>query len=159
MILRYLDLEGATKDFPLDKPVTLGRSLDASIPLPNASVSRTHASISSQADGSLAIRDLDSSNGIYVNDRRIDRIASLASGNHIQIGELHFVIEISPNPEIPTTLKAVPSPLANAPASAAPAAPAEPEPAAEPEAPAPEAAPAPKAPDNSGRKKIVIKLK
>lgn len=157
MILRYLDLEGASKDFPLDKPVTLGRSLDASIPLPNASVSRTHASISSQADGSLAIRDLDSSNGIYVNDRRIDRIASLTSGNHIQIGELHFVIEISPNPEIPTTLKAIPSPTAAAPA--AEAAPAASAPAAEPAAPAPEAAPAPKAPDNSGRKKIVIKLK
>ena len=157
MMLRYLDLEGASKDIPLDKPVTLGRSLDASIPLPNASVSRTHASISSQADGSLAIRDLDSSNGIYVNDRRIDRIASLTSGNHIQIGELHFVIEISPNPEIPTTLKAVPAPAAAAPA--AEAAPAEPAPAAEPAAPAPEAAPAPKAPDNSGRKKIVIKLK
>ncbi len=158
MILRYLDLEGASKDFPLDKPVTLGRSLDASIPLPNASVSRTHASISSQADGSLAIRDLDSSNGIYVNDRRIDRIASLTSGNHIQIGELHFVIEISPNPEIPTTLKAIPSPTAAA-APAAEAAPAASAPAAEPAAPAPEAAPAPKAPDNSGRKKIVIKLK
>jgi pSer/pThr/pTyr-binding forkhead associated (FHA) protein len=157
MILRYLDLEGASKDFPLDKPVTLGRSLDASIPLPNASVSRTHASISAQADGSLAIRDLDSSNGIYVNDRRIDRIASLTSGNHIQIGELHFVIEISPNPEIPTTLKAIPSPTAAAPAAEAdPAASA---PAAEPAAPASEAAPAPKAPDNSGRKKIVIKLK
>ena len=26
MMLRYLDLEGTTKDIPLDKPVTLGRS-------------------------------------------------------------------------------------------------------------------------------------
>ncbi|MBP1589634.1 MAG: FHA domain-containing protein, partial [Kiritimatiellae bacterium] len=123
MMLQYIDLQGTTKDIPLDKPVTLGRDRAATIPLPHPSVSRNHASISAQADGSLAIRDHDSSNGIYVNDRRITGIASLASGAKIQIGELLFSIEISPNPEIPTVLKALPAP---APAAAAPAAAATP---------------------------------
>lgn len=166
MMLQYIDLQGTTKDIPLDKPVTLGRDRAATIPLPHPSVSRNHASISAQADGSLAIRDHDSSNGIYVNDRRITDIASLASGAKIQIGELLFSIEISPNPEIPTVLKALPAPApaaapaaAATPAAAAPAAPAT-EPAAAPAAPDAPAAPAPAAiPNNAGRKKIVIKLK
>ena len=43
MMLQYIDLQGTTKDIPLDKPVTLGRDRAATIPLPHPSVSRNHA--------------------------------------------------------------------------------------------------------------------
>lgn len=146
MNLRYIDLAGTSKDLSLDAPITLGRSLEANIPLPDASVSRSHASIMAQADGSIAIRDLNSSNGIYVNDRRIENIAPLRDGAKVQIGELFFKLALSPNPDVPPTLTAIPAP---APAPAEPEAPAA----------APEAAPAPAAEKPAGPRKIVIKLK
>lgn len=56
--------------------VMVGRSIDAVMRLAREGVSRFHARLSWAADGRVAVRDLDSASGTYVNDQRVcgDRI-------------------------------------------------------------------------------------
>ena len=63
----------------------------------NRRVSRTHAIIewSDDAAGSLRIRDLESTNGTYVNGRRVEGAARLASGDRIRLGTRGPEMEIS----------------------------------------------------------------
>jgi diguanylate cyclase (GGDEF)-like protein len=64
--------------------VVLGRSETAHVVLDLENVSRTHACIRKSAAG-YVLRDLDSTNGTYVNDERIHE-HRLADGDQIQIG-------------------------------------------------------------------------
>ena len=61
--------------FELDStgvPVTLGRDGSCTIQLHDSEVSRVHAEIR-RAGASLVVADLNSSNGTYVNSRKVDR--------------------------------------------------------------------------------------
>jgi two-component system, cell cycle response regulator len=73
------------KRFPIAQAETiLGRSADATIPLDAESVSRRHARILMTAAGYL-LEDLGSTNGSFVNDRRIDQ-APLQDGDLLRVG-------------------------------------------------------------------------
>ncbi|HLI89821.1 MAG TPA: FAD-dependent oxidoreductase [Ktedonobacteraceae bacterium] len=63
----------------------LGRSKECDIPLHDAAVSRTHAEIFSAPDG-FYIRDLDSSNGVFVNKVKINNAYHLAHGDRVVVG-------------------------------------------------------------------------
>ncbi len=65
-------------------PVTLGRDASCTIQLHDSEVSRVHAEIR-RAGAALVLADLTSSNGTYVNSRKIER-HELASGDQVQIG-------------------------------------------------------------------------
>ncbi len=62
----------------------LGRSVEATFALDTESVSRRHARISC-ADGAAVLEDLGSTNGSYVNDRRVER-CGLKDGDIIRVG-------------------------------------------------------------------------
>ncbi len=64
--------------------ILIGRDPGCYLPLNHPSVSFHHAQIYKQ-DGGLAIRDLNSTNGTFVNGKRI-AIVPLSSGDEIQIG-------------------------------------------------------------------------
>jgi pSer/pThr/pTyr-binding forkhead associated (FHA) protein len=68
----------------------IGRSLSADIRFDDATVSRRHALVVSQADG-VRVLDDRSLNGVYVNGRRVDW-APLNDGDQIAIGRhtIHF---------------------------------------------------------------------
>jgi pSer/pThr/pTyr-binding forkhead associated (FHA) protein len=68
----------------------IGRSLSADVRFDDATVSRRHALVVSQADG-VRVLDDRSLNGIYVNGRRVDW-AALSDGDEISIGRhtIHF---------------------------------------------------------------------
>ena len=71
--------------FVLDEPaVTLGRISSNTIQLHDTEVSREHAELRRQ-DDAFIIRDLGSSNGTFVNRRRITE-QELASGDQVQLG-------------------------------------------------------------------------
>jgi len=72
------------------KPIILGRDRKADIQLSDITVSRQHAEIFPGNDG-FYIRDLGSSNGVAVNQTRIDNPYLLANGDRISIG--NYVIE------------------------------------------------------------------
>jgi diguanylate cyclase (GGDEF)-like protein len=62
----------------------VGRAPDVGIPLESDSVSRRHARVTRTEPGFL-LEDLGSTNGCYVNDRRVDR-AVLKDGDIIRVG-------------------------------------------------------------------------
>ncbi len=78
------------KRFTLDQPVTrLGRDSSNTIRVPDSEISRHHAEIRREDDG-FSIVDLNSSNGIYVNGRRVPQ-ARLDTGDRVQLGQTVFL--------------------------------------------------------------------
>ena len=69
---------------------TLGRATGADFIVDAALVSRVHCRVSALPDGTLELRDLDSTNGTFVNGQRVEA-ARLASGDRIQVGRVEFV--------------------------------------------------------------------
>lgn len=68
-----------------DEPATIGRDASNKIRLRDAEVSRRHAEIRRDVNGRTLV-DLESSNGVYVNGRRI-KTRRLVNGDQIQIGK------------------------------------------------------------------------
>jgi pSer/pThr/pTyr-binding forkhead associated (FHA) protein len=69
---------------------TIGRATGADFIVDAALVSRVHCRVSALNGGELEIKDLESTNGTYVNGERIET-ARLASGDRLQVGRLEFV--------------------------------------------------------------------
>ena len=69
---------------------TLGRATGADFGVDGALVSRVHCRLIALQDGGLEVRDLDSTNGTFVNGKRI-QTAQLESGDHLQIGRVELV--------------------------------------------------------------------
>jgi diguanylate cyclase (GGDEF)-like protein len=74
------------KRFALEfTPVRLGRGTDNDIVLHGYSVSRQHARLD-RRDGRWWLADVDSTNGTYVNEEKVDREVGLANGDRLQLG-------------------------------------------------------------------------
>ena len=72
----------------IDKtPWRIGRGGNNDLVLQDHSVSRLHAEIRCGDDGQLILHDLDSLNGVFVNDNRIQTI-QLREGDRIEIGDV-----------------------------------------------------------------------
>jgi pSer/pThr/pTyr-binding forkhead associated (FHA) protein len=69
---------------------TIGRATGADFIVDAALVSRVHCRVTAMPDGGLELRDLDSTNGTFVNGQRIET-ARLASGDRIQVGRVELV--------------------------------------------------------------------
>ena len=78
-----LTLEGATHDLP-HRPIVLGRSKDCDIRLADPNVSRRHAEVRPDGDGFLIV-DLDSTNGIEVDGKRV-KVLALTDGARFRLG-------------------------------------------------------------------------
>jgi pSer/pThr/pTyr-binding forkhead associated (FHA) protein len=83
--------DGRVFDVPAGQ-VTVGRALDNELVFDDPSLSRKHCRVSRQGPGQLALEDLGSSNGSYVNGRKIGR-AVAATGDVVQFGDLVFRVE------------------------------------------------------------------
>ena len=85
----------------------IGRSLSADVRFDDATVSRRHALVVSQAEG-VRVLDDRSLNGIYVNGERVDG-AALADGDEIAIGRhtIHFFDSATVGSGTPTAPAAV----------------------------------------------------
>lgn len=69
---------------------TLGRAIGADFIVDAALVSRVHCRLTALADGGLELRDMDSTNGTFVNGTRVDT-TRLASGDRVQIGRVELL--------------------------------------------------------------------
>jgi pSer/pThr/pTyr-binding forkhead associated (FHA) protein len=69
---------------------TLGRATGADFGVDGALVSRVHCRLTALPEGGLEVRDLDSTNGTFVNGERV-QAAQLASGDRIRIGRVELV--------------------------------------------------------------------
>lgn len=70
---------------------TIGRDADNDIQLTGANISRHHAKIHNMA-GVVEIEDMGSSNGTYVNGKKIMR-ERISHGNEIRMGRVYFLFE------------------------------------------------------------------
>ena len=69
---------------------TIGRATGADFIVDAALVSRVHCRLTALAGGELEIRDLESTNGTFVNGERVET-ARLASGDRLQVGRVELV--------------------------------------------------------------------
>jgi hypothetical protein len=76
-----------------DRPLVIGRSPDVDVVINNTSVSRRHAEVWRTSDG-VAVRDLESTNGTYVNGHRVTAV-SLSPRDDVTIGAVHLRIELA----------------------------------------------------------------
>ena len=82
------------KEVPIgSRPVGIGRSPDSDLPVDNLAVSNYHARVYVEA-GRLVVEDLDSLNGTFVNDLRVER-ATLHDGDSIWVGKHHIKVDAS----------------------------------------------------------------
>ncbi len=69
---------------------TIGRAAGADFIVDAALVSRVHCRLTALPGGQLEVKDLDSTNGTFVNGTRI-RVARLASGDRLQVGRVELI--------------------------------------------------------------------
>lgn len=86
------DDEGATTIVPLgEEAITIGRQQGNTIQLTEKNVSRTHARLFPDSEAWM-IEDLNSYNGIKVNDKAVEGRMRLVEGDIVQIGDYHLAI-------------------------------------------------------------------
>lgn len=89
-LLQIVAPRGNERRIPVQPPLTIGRMPPSDLVLNGADISRTHCRI--VADGSgIAVSDLNSTNGTFLNDRRIKAITPLKAGDRLQVGS--YVLE------------------------------------------------------------------
>ncbi|MEV1332600.1 FHA domain-containing protein [Micromonospora costi] len=66
-------------------PLVIGRAPTADVVVPDPHLSRRHAEVWLAPDGA-SVRDLGSTNGTWLNDRRISGVEQLADGDVIRLG-------------------------------------------------------------------------
>jgi pSer/pThr/pTyr-binding forkhead associated (FHA) protein len=85
---------GGQQVYRIEKPVvSIGRQLSNDIIVEDKRVSRYHAQIKYQPDGQFAIFDIDSTNGITINNIPHMRNHMLRPGDHFSIGSYDFIFE------------------------------------------------------------------
>jgi pSer/pThr/pTyr-binding forkhead associated (FHA) protein len=82
------------RKIPLHSPFTLGRSEDNDMFLADRKVSRNHAQLY-QENGVWYVKDLNSSNGVYVNSTRIQEPVSLKENDDIIFGDTQAIFSFS----------------------------------------------------------------
>lgn len=76
--------------FPVAGPVVIGRAPECDITVQAEEISRRHARVKPVGDG-LSVEDLDSSNGTYINTRRVQQ-GFLGPGDELQLDDVRFVL-------------------------------------------------------------------
>ncbi|HLF94936.1 MAG TPA: FHA domain-containing protein [Planctomycetota bacterium] len=91
MIHLLITHDGVRREVLIEKPgLTIGRSSENDLPLPDRRLSRRHARIEGDELG-FVVKDLDSANGTWLNRRRVasDR---LLQGDEIRVGRASILV-------------------------------------------------------------------
>lgn len=94
---------GQKKEFNVTNETTIiGRGEECDLRIPLAGVSRQHCELAKGEE--LVIKDKASSNGTYVNNRRVNEVA-LKAGDRVVVGPIVFTVQIDGKPESIENLK------------------------------------------------------
>ena len=96
------------KQWTFRPPAVVGRDPVSDVCFEHDSISRKHCQFALNGEGALVVKDLDSMNGIYVNDRRV-QTATLMPHQVFQIGSIIVQVEFTEE-EMP---KPTPKPAGN----------------------------------------------
>ena len=88
-IIRLRSLDGT--EYVVSGTMTIGRAPSCHIVIKHSEASRVHATIWIQHD-SVYIQDKGSSNGTFVNEKRIEDVVPLQHGDVIRIGDIVFTL-------------------------------------------------------------------
>jgi pSer/pThr/pTyr-binding forkhead associated (FHA) protein len=92
--LRVVDPpETKGRSFELADELTVGRAPGCGVSLPDTTVSQLHARIFRSPDGRLWVEDLGSTNGTFVNRKKVSAPAPLRRGDRLQVGQT--VLEVA----------------------------------------------------------------
>jgi FHA domain len=85
VVLEPADRRG--EEFPLGDEMTVGRAGGCGVPIADDTfVSQLHARVF-RRDGDLYVEDLGSTNGTYLNKRKVTAAAALRKGDKLQVGK------------------------------------------------------------------------
>lgn len=87
---------GDDKRIPLCSPCEIGRSEDCAISLSDSQVSRHHCILQQDSRKQWWITDQESTNGTYVNGRRVTQATQLDDHDTLTIGNQHFIFRGPP---------------------------------------------------------------
>jgi len=91
--------EGVKGELTLTRERTvMGRGEGADVRVPVSKISRSHCAFVVTPEGDIAVEDLGSSNGTWVNQERIER-QPLAAGDLVCLGGMVFVVRVNGDPE------------------------------------------------------------
>jgi pSer/pThr/pTyr-binding forkhead associated (FHA) protein len=96
-VLRGVSGAVFSKVFPITGPVVIGRAAECDISVPADEISRRHALIKPTPDG-VSVEDLGSSNGTYVNNRRVQQ-GFLNPGDELRLDAVRFIL-VAPGMEM-----------------------------------------------------------
>lgn len=85
------------KMYGVPGPMTIGRSAECDISIPVDEISRRHALVKPNAQG-LLVEDLGSSNGTYINNKRV-QTGQLLPGDELRLDQVRLIL-IAPGMEI-----------------------------------------------------------
>ncbi len=89
--------DGTRKDFPVTRPMSvIGRAEECDLRVPLLNVSRRHCEVH-LGDDAVSVKDLGSSNGTYVNNKRVNQ-AELSAGDRLVIGPVVFTVQVDGEP-------------------------------------------------------------
>lgn len=74
--------------FTVDQPFTIGRGTDNDISIEDDQFASAHHARFTSIDGYTKIEDLASTNGTFINNKRIENISDLKIGDRAQVGTL-----------------------------------------------------------------------
>jgi pSer/pThr/pTyr-binding forkhead associated (FHA) protein len=95
-ILQSVEPEDADLTFRLlpGSVKTMGRAKRSDFIVENFLLSRAHCRFSLSAANDLMVEDLESTNGTFVNGKKVQR-ATLASGDRVKVGRVEFLVRQS----------------------------------------------------------------
>src|SRR5687768_7097764 len=96
-LLRGLSGAVLGKVYPVGGPTAIGRAPECDISVQGDEISRRHALVKPTPDG-LSVEDLGSSNGTYVNGKRVQQ-AFLAAGDELKLDTVRFIV-VAPGQEM-----------------------------------------------------------
>lgn len=86
------------RDWTFRPPTVAGRDPESGVCIDHHSISRKHCQFSFNGEGALVVKDLNSMNGVYVDDNRVQQ-QILIPNQVVQIGALRLRVEFSTEDE------------------------------------------------------------
>jgi len=97
-LIRFKD-DGSKRYFRVKRgKCVIGRDAACDLQVPTPSVSRHHCEIVIEGD-TVIVRDLNSSNGVFLNESRISGESTAEPGDRVAVGPVVFTLQIDGDPE------------------------------------------------------------
>jgi K+-sensing histidine kinase KdpD len=103
---RYVVLQelSSRENHRVGLPCVFGRGKDVDLPLPDATISHRHALLW-EAEDVIWIQDLDSLNGVFVNEQKVHEKALLHYGDLVRLGQVEFkLLQLEEDPTEQTVI-------------------------------------------------------